>query len=384
MHRPREDRHGLGPVRVLENRGRRAPLGGHLRRALLRRSLRPGLRVSIGARRGGLGGRLRLRLLGDGGDGRTDTSGDSHGTAIAGIIAGTGGPTNGQGMLGLAPAAKILPVRVTTTNQVTPETLAQGIVWATDHGAQVINVSMGSPSPDALLQKAVNYALGKNIVVVSSAGNDGQGENQPMYPAAYPGVLSVSGIDEAGAFWAPSESGRGISIAAPAADIYSTNDQNQYVRADGTSYAAAYVSAAAALLRSHEPNLTAGQIVRRIITTTSRHHDSPDSKLGYGELNPLAALSATNNPGAPDNPLLTAPPAAHASNDSFGVTPLVVAVTVVGALLAAGAVLLTRRRRAEDPRPVSSTVKAGRAPQDTKRKGQSGKAQRRKPTRRSH
>jgi type VII secretion-associated serine protease mycosin len=278
-------------------------------------------------------------LLGDGGDGRTDTSGDSHGTAIAGIIAGTGGPAPHTGMFGLAPEAKILPVRVAPDGQVTPSLLAQGIAWAADHGAQVINVSMGSPTPDPLLHQAVNYALSKNIVLVASAGNQGQAGNAPMYPAAFPGVISVSGIDESGAFWAPSESGRGIILAAPATDLYSTNDQDQYVHADGTSYAAAYVSATAALIRSHEPRLSAGQVIRRIISSTAKPHSHPDAKLGYGELNPLAALTSSTAPGSQENPLLKPPaPQQHASGYAIPV-----AIVVACALLAGIAVLTLKR-----------------------------------------
>ncbi|WP_329579394.1 type VII secretion-associated serine protease mycosin [Kitasatospora sp. NBC_01250] len=291
-------------------------------------------------------------LLGDGGDGRTDASGDSHGTAIAGIIAGTGGPPPAGGMYGLAPAVKIMPVRVAVGSQIAPETLAQGIVWAADHGAQVINLSMGTASPDPLLQKAVNYALGKDIVLVAAAGNGGQSGNAPMYPAAYPGVVSVSGTDESGAFWAPSESGHGITLAAPATDIYSTNDQSQYVHADGTSYATAYVSAAAALVRSHEPHLSAGQVVRRLISTTSQHHARPDAKIGFGELDPLAALSATGDPGSPENPLLhpDAAPASAAGNSNV----IVIGGAALGALLCAAGGITLRRRRIRSIAPASA------------------------------
>lgn len=292
-------------------------------------------------------------LLGDGGDGRTDTSGDSHGTAIAGIIAGAGGPAPADGMFGLAPAAKILPVRVAVGSQAASSVIAQGIVWAADHGAQIINMSMGSPEPDPLLRQAVTYALSKDIVLVASAGNEGQNGNAPMYPAAFPGVISVSGTDENGTFWAPSESGHGITLAAPATDIYSTNDQGQYVHAEGTSYAAAYVSAAAALVRSHEPHLTAGQVTRRLIATASQHHNRPDPHLGYGELNPLAALTASGEPGSPDNPLLHPEAVPDTTAESSNV--VVFGGTALGgvALLAGGGVVLLRHRKRKPNAPAS-------------------------------
>lgn len=241
--------------------------------------------------------------LGDDGDGRADTSGDSHGTAIAGIIAGSGGPAPGDGMTGLAPDAKILPVRITTAGQASAQAVARGITWAADHGAKVINVSLGSPDPDPLLRQAVTYAMGKDAVLVASAGNEGDRGNPALYPAAFPGVVSVSGVDESGAFWKPSESGRGIVVAAPSAEIYSTNNQGKYVRADGTSYGAAYVSAAVALIRAAHPQLTSSQAIRRLITTTVERHTRPDPNIGYGRIDPLAALSAAED-GSRENPLL--------------------------------------------------------------------------------
>lgn len=292
-------------------------------------------------------------LIGDGGDGRTDTSGDSHGTAIAGIIAATGGPAPGTGMTGLAPEAKILPVRVAQGAQISPSALAQGIVWATDHGAKIINTSMGSPSPDPLLRQAITYALSKDIIVVASAGNQGKSDNSPLYPAAFPGVISVSGIDQNGEFWEPSESGTGITIAAPATEIYSTNDQGQYVNASGTSYAAAYVSATAALIRSRYPQLTNGQVIRRLIATTSDRHNRPDPKFGYGKLNPLAALTATVDTTDTQNPLLHAPSSAPMSADHSTTWAIAAALGVT----AAAAIVLVRRRRLRTPESTTAAQK---------------------------
>ncbi|WP_329568547.1 type VII secretion-associated serine protease mycosin [Kitasatospora sp. NBC_01266] len=284
--------------------------------------------------------------LGDPTDnGQIDTSADSHGTAIAGIIAGTGKSLDGQGMTGLAPEAKILPVRVSAGQQVDPGNLAQGIIWAVDHGASVINVSIGSPRPDPVLRQAVLYAQRKDAVIVASAGNSGTDGDPPMYPASFNGVLSVAGTDEDGKPWKESEFGPGISLAAPATNIYSTNNQGQYVNADGTSYAAAYVSAAAALVRSQETSLTAGQVIRRLITTTADHHDYPDAHVGMGELDPLAALTSTAAPGSPDNPLINlsrvTPPAENHSS-----TITIAIVTLGVALMALAAVVGLRRKRA--------------------------------------
>ena len=298
-------------------------------------------------------------LLGDGGDGRTDTSTDSHGTAIAGLIAGTGHSDNGKGIIGLAPAATIMPIRVTSASQASASLLAQGITWAAQHGAKVINVSMGSPDPDPLLRQAVAFALRQDAVVIASAGNEGASGNAVMYPAGFPGVIAVSGTDQNGQFWATSESGPGITVAAPAQGIDSINDQGKYVQADGTSYAAAYVSATAALIRSRYPQLSAAQVIRRLITTTRQHSDSPGRQLGYGEIDPLTALTAPLDTREATNPLLATRPATPHSGP---LSPLL--LTVVGACLlagaaVAGAALRHKRRRAQGATPKRATTQQG-------------------------
>ncbi|MCG6499940.1 type VII secretion-associated serine protease mycosin [Kitasatospora sp. A2-31] len=321
-----------------------------------------------------------VSLLGDGGDGRTDTSGDSHGTAIAGIIAAGGGPAPGDGMTGLAPEAKILPVRVGPGGQISASAVARGIVWAADHGAQVINISVGSPDPDPLLRQAVSYAMERDAVVVASAGNDGDRGNPAMYPAAFPGVVSVSGVDSAGVFWPSSESGPGIVVAAPAVGILSTNDQGSYVNADGTSYAAAYVSATAALIRSSHPELSAGQVIHRLITSTIERLDRPDAKLGYGRLDPLAALTGVQDAAGRENPLLR-PRGAEPSASSFPTVP--VAAVAAGSVLAVSAVVLVRlrwRRRPAPPAPARPRSAGGggrnRGSQGTRRSERPRKSRR--------
>ncbi|SEM75165.1 S8 family serine peptidase [Streptacidiphilus jiangxiensis] len=280
-------------------------------------------------------------LLGDDSDGRSDSSSESHGTAIAALIAGTGASDHGHGIIGLAPAAKILPVRVSTGSQVTASVLSQGIIWAADHGASIINVSLGTPNPDPLLKKAVAYAEGKDAVVVASAGNNGQTSNEVEYPAGFPGVVAVSGTDQTGAFWPTSESGPDITVGAPAAQIASASNDGQYVQAEGTSYAAGYVSAALALIRSHHPHLTAGQAIETLINSTRDHRAVPDNQLGYGEIDPLAALSAPV-PGATGNPLLAARPTGSSSS---AVWRWVGAGAVLLCTLAGGGLALFRRRQ---------------------------------------
>ncbi|EFH28479.1 LOW QUALITY PROTEIN: serine protease, partial [Streptomyces sviceus ATCC 29083] len=143
---------------------------------------------------------------------RGDRSWARHGTAMAGIIAGHGhGVGNGDGVMGIAPEAKILPVRViledgdparAKARNTRGNALAEGIRWAADHGADVINLSLGDDSasahPEAGEDDAVQYALRKGSVVVASAGNGGEKGDHISYPAAYPGVIAATAVDKFG------------------------------------------------------------------------------------------------------------------------------------------------------------------------------------------
>ncbi|KOT40899.1 S8 family serine peptidase, partial [Streptomyces rimosus] len=135
-----------------------------------------------------------------------------HGTAMSGIIAGHGhGADRADGVVGVAPEAKILPVRVILEDS-DPErkraraeragALADGIRWAADHGADVINLSLGDDSssahPEPREDAAIQYALGKGVPVIASAGNGGKDGDHVSYPAAYPGVIAVTAVDQWG------------------------------------------------------------------------------------------------------------------------------------------------------------------------------------------
>ncbi|WP_167574275.1 S8 family serine peptidase [Kitasatospora cheerisanensis] len=282
-------------------------------------------------------------LLGDGGDGRSDASGDAHGTAIAAIIAASAPAGSPPGAVGLAPGASILPVRVMADTAADPRVLAQGMTWAVDHGARVINVSIAADQPNQLVRQAVEYADRHGVIVVAAAGNQGETGNPPQYPAAFPGVVSVSGIDESGAFWTPSESGA-VAVAAPAHHVVSADNHGSLQTISGTSYAAAYVSATAALLMEKYPQLGAHQIVRRILDTTSAHHDRPDARTGYGLLDPRAALeSSTPLPTDTSDPLrAAASPTARPQGSAMG--PAAVLTALVLAVLASAAAVIRRRR----------------------------------------
>jgi subtilisin family serine protease len=223
--------------------------------------------------------------------------------------------------------------------------ISDGIEWAIAHGASVINISAGG-RPGVDLKRAVDDALAANIVVVASAGNDSGGPLE--YPAAYPGVVAVTGIDREGNIAAISSIGPGAVIAAPAVDIYSITFHNGYSTASGTSDAAAIVSGVAALIRSKYPKLSARDVIHRLVTTADdRGPPGRDDQYGYGIVDPVKALTA-------DVPLLsptatpTTPQAApQPSGNSTDRTPIV--LIGLGALLIVlliTAAVAGRRRRA--------------------------------------
>ncbi|MFJ9798773.1 type VII secretion-associated serine protease mycosin [Streptomyces sp. NPDC101145] len=249
---------------------------------------------------------------------RGDRTWARHGTAMAGIIAGHGhghGPGNGDGVIGVAPEAKILPVRVilegadkarSRARHTRGGALAQGIRWAADQGADVINLSLGDDSesahPEAAEDAAVQYALSKGAVVVASAGNGGEKGDRVSYPAAYPGVIAVTAVDRYGTHASFSTSRWYATVSAPGVDVVIADPDRKYYEGWGTSAAAAFVSGAAALVRAAHPALTPAQI-KKLLADTAR--DAPeggrDDEKGYGTVDPAAAIEAAAalRPGDP-------------------------------------------------------------------------------------
>ena len=254
-------------------------------------------------------------------DGDSDASpaaGDSHGTAMAGVIAGHGHGVNGSdGVKGLAPDAKILPLR---DNGGQSDGFASSIRYAVDHGASVINISQGGSLPTAggEEQQAIRYALEHNVVVVAGSGNEGKsGTEAVSYPASYPGVVDVGAVKDSNEIWEKSNSGANLLLTAPGYRVVSAGtDSDGYRMGTGTSDSAAYVSAACALLREKFPDLTAGQIVNRLTKTaglpaSAKGLKLPDEKYGYGYIQPLAALRQNIPAGSKNGPLTV--PASNAT-----------------------------------------------------------------------
>jgi len=153
-----------------------------------------------------------------GGDGQSDAVG--HGTAVASLIAGRGDDTDG--VEGLAPRSKILPVRVLDASNRYDDarTVANAVRWAVDHGAQVVNLSLGGTARSAELADAIDYAFEKNVVVVACTGNEMPPEPDLVwYPAREPGVLAVTGLDHASAnrLWPGALTGKQTVLAHPRA-----------------------------------------------------------------------------------------------------------------------------------------------------------------------
>ncbi|GLW12908.1 hypothetical protein Misp01_80360 [Microtetraspora sp. NBRC 13810] len=227
-----------------------------------------------------------------------------HGTSMASIVAGRGhGRNRLSGVLGVAPAAEILSVRVTLENDDPlrevrrrgTDALARGIRYAADHGADVISMSLGGGSGawegSAAEEEAVQYALDAGAVLVASAGNDGDTANRKNFPAAYPGVIAVGAVDDRFQVAPFSNRQSYLSVVAPGTQIVSADGGRSYVLGDGTSSAAAMVAGIAALIRAEYPDLSPLQVRRAIERGTVRRPASGhDPGYGHGVVNAVLAL----------------------------------------------------------------------------------------------
>ena len=219
-----------------------------------------------------------------------------HGTSVASIIAAA--PVPGVSFSGVAPAAGILSVKITNSDTFPGSVAARAIVTAVDDGAQVINLSLATVSTPALAA-AVRFAQASNVVVVAAAGNDSpDGATGPFYPAAYPGVLSVGAVGQDGARAGFSDTRTPVSVTAPGVSVtaaYPGVFPRAYNPAsNGTSFATAFVSGVAALVRAAHPGLDQAQVVARI-TATANGSAGPGT--GHGLINPVQAVTAVLPPG---------------------------------------------------------------------------------------
>jgi len=244
-----------------------------------------------------------------------DHDGMGHGTQVAGVIAAdsaglvglaaaqTSEVTSTQGIAGIAPMAKIMPVKVFDDQGYgSSAAIAQGIIWAVDHGAQIINISAGGNAIDPAWMAAISYAMVHEVTIVAAAGNDRSSGSPTFFPAAMDNVIAVAAVNEDLSYTVFSNAGSYIDVAAPGNMLWSTNVDKywstppgeslpRYEEVAGTSVAAPYVAGALALVKSVRPDLTPLQLTGLVqATATDLGPAGRDDDYGYGLVNPVAML----------------------------------------------------------------------------------------------
>jgi Subtilase family len=309
-----------------------------------------------------------------------------HGTAIASLIAGRGhGPNAGAGMMGVAPAARILSVRVTleSTDPLLsdanvggglPEAIARGIRYAVDHHASVIDLPLdpvtvpGSPGVggSSAEKAAVAYALAHHVVLVAPAGDEGAGADPANFPASYKGVISVVAFSLQVNKASFSSHQPYVTLTGAGAGVIAASGPTGYAQLNSTAAASAVVTGVAALIRAQFPALSPAQVTKAL--TESARFKHPGGQLdgsGAGTVDAVAALAAAARmveavPSAGSSPVAGAPgaqpsgaPAAHASSGLSRTLLIDIGIAVVIFLLLAVPILtygLRRRRRARAAR----------------------------------
>ncbi len=291
-----------------------------------------------------------------------------HGTAVSVVLAGRG-HGGGDGTLGVAPEAMLLPITADSGSN----WLQEGIRWAVDHGAGVINVSSGAYIGEASARgyhDSLAYAESRDVVVVASAGK-GDGAGRVSGLASRPGVVAVSAVDDTGTF-RPDVSNQGpdVELAAPGVAMPMVSEDGdagfRLATFTGTSFSAPIVAGTAALIRSEYPELNAASVVQRLISTaTDAGPAGHDPQYGHGIVNPVAALTADVTPAA-ENPLgsvtelleaTPVPPVAQGPPESSAGEPVSLGVVfgVLGGtavLVGAGVLVVVLVVRCRRPTPV--------------------------------
>jgi subtilisin family serine protease len=225
-----------------------------------------------------------------------------HGTGIAGAIAAHGR------LMGSAPEVRIIAIRAFGSTPGGAESstyiIIKSLNYAVLHGAQIINMSFAGPK-DLLIERGIAATAARDVVLVAAAGNAGP-KSPPLFPAANPNVIAVSGTDAQDRLFVASNRGPHVALAAPGTDIFLPAPDQKYQMTSGTSFSAAYVSGIAALVLERNPSLKPNE-VRAILTSTARDLGPPgkDDQFGYGEANAFAATSAAV--AASSVPVATAP-----------------------------------------------------------------------------
>ena len=235
-----------------------------------------------------------------------------HGTWMASLIAGHGHDGGFSGVIGVAPEARILSIRVIPDRQdphysqyerepetVIQQSLADGIRYAVAHGARVISMSIGYSAPSGTVREELQQAYDRGVVVIASAGNSGgpagpgrDAEAPESFPANYPGVISVGAVKSNGDVAGFSSDNLSVQVAAPGVSVPAQGRDNQYWWVSGTSPACALVAGVAALIKSRYPGLAPDLVASALTsTTTDRPVSGYDSQVGFGIVDAAAALA---------------------------------------------------------------------------------------------
>ncbi len=223
-----------------------------------------------------------------------DGCGDGHGTLVAGVVAARG--NNDVGIAGVAWGARIMPVRVLNFCTGPVSATSAGLIWAVDHGADVCHLSLGfydlEPTVRQDFENAVNYAQDQGVIVIASAGNNGECRpGEVSYPAAFDHAIAVSGTDENDEHGAYSCYGSEVELSAPGDRIRSTSATGGYSYASGTSMAAPHASGVAALVKSYLPGIGPDEVRSILQTTTDDLGEAGwDPYFGYGRINAHSAM----------------------------------------------------------------------------------------------
>lgn len=224
-----------------------------------------------------------------------------HGTHVAGIISAK--VNNNEGVAGMTWYNKVMPVKVLdSSGSGTTYAVAEGIIWATDHGAKVINMSLGNYADAEFLHDAIKYAYDRDVVLIAATGNDNT--ERPGYPAAYPEVFAVSATDASMKRADFSNYGDYVDVVAPGASIASTYPGNQYAALSGTSMASPHVAALAGLIRSVNPDLNNEEVMDLMRSSVIDLGDTGyDKYFGYGQIDVYKALEKAGADVKEESPL---------------------------------------------------------------------------------
>ncbi|GAB3460386.1 type VII secretion-associated serine protease mycosin [Actinophytocola sediminis] len=295
----------------------------------------------------------------------------SHGTAAASIIAAA--PVTGVGFRGVAPGARILPVRITdrelndggNATPISPSVVADGIRYAADRGAKVINLSLSGYGDFPAIREAVAYAQARDALLIAAVGNrDDQGP-VPSFPASYDGVLGVGSIDIEGIRASGSQTGPYVDLVAPGQDVLAATRVAGHHYWAGTSFATPFVSGVAALVRAAYPELTAPEVAQRLRATAAPAPGGKASlEYGAGIVDPYRAVTEklTEREPLAVAPIEPTPPDPAALREAawwrdmgagarFG-TGVVFAAIVVAVVLAIALPRASRRRWTAARRPA--------------------------------